>query len=350
MVERKTRYSNTLTSINTASIPPLMSVRSEVLTPSTNVSSKHFKTGNNLHYSQRNDFYNDNNDSTWVNDDDYYEDETGYYDSNVPSHSRHHSSMTFQSHHRGYTALGSYGRYRRGGVLRHQQQYASYSSSNASGSQLNTSFGSKSKKSTAPKLATQKKDLASSETNQTNIAADATKDSRDDSINKTSVRTMEPQSNVIEEISINKSADVPTTKFNESEPVTTEKISIPTDVKPLLEIDTEALLTSTIPQVKSESSTVNSKKAMSTAMQKKGFQDQRQTASRHRTTYERSIPQGYLIFNARSTILKHFLFSLEYESSSMANHNYYNMNNHRGARGLREQDLSGTYYYGHNQQ
>jgi len=74
-IERK-RYT---TPINTSSIPPLMSVRSDVPpTPvssstTTSAASKHFKTSNqsqrqdyntSSHYSQRNDFYNEPNDST----------------------------------------------------------------------------------------------------------------------------------------------------------------------------------------------------------------------------------------------------------------------------------------------
>jgi hypothetical protein len=58
--------------------------------------------------------------------------------------------MNYHSHlhHRGYTTLGSYGHYRRGGTLRHQRQYNTYNLNNTSStsSQLNTSTGSKTKK------------------------------------------------------------------------------------------------------------------------------------------------------------------------------------------------------------
>ena len=92
--------------INTASIPPLMSVRSDP------ASTAKLYQSSSTHYPQHNEYYNDGN-----------EDETGYYESDLTSHQRYQSSTM---HNRGYTALGPYGRYRRSGAHRHQQHYAGY--------------------------------------------------------------------------------------------------------------------------------------------------------------------------------------------------------------------------------
>lgn len=121
--EHKQRYQTS--NINTASIPPLMSVRSDATT-----TAKLFQNMSS----------------------DYYEDDNGYYDSNLQTHPRYHQSNL---HNRGYTALGSYGRYRRSGTVRQQQQqqYPSYHLNNTSGisSAPTTSTGARQKKNPNPK-------------------------------------------------------------------------------------------------------------------------------------------------------------------------------------------------------
>jgi hypothetical protein len=123
--------------INTASIPPLMSVRSDATT-----TAKLYKSVNHTgsaHY-----------------DDDYYDDENAYYDPNLQTHQRYHQSNL---HNRGYTTLGSYGRYRRSGTLRHQQQYATYNMNNTSGisSAPSTSTGARQKKNSTNRTNTNNK-------------------------------------------------------------------------------------------------------------------------------------------------------------------------------------------------
>lgn len=119
------------TILDTASIPPLMSVRSD-LAATANL----YKTANQSgsgHYSQRHEFYDESN-----------HDESAYYEMNVSSH-QHYPQVN--PHNRGYTALGSYGRYRRGGVQRQQpqQQYSNYHPS-ASSSAPSTGSGMRLKK------------------------------------------------------------------------------------------------------------------------------------------------------------------------------------------------------------
>lgn len=107
--EHKTRYPISSTAhIDTSSIPPLMSVCSDPAATAhlfkTNVS-----TSNSTHYSQRQEFYHEN---------------------------QHEQSHQRYPHvNRGYPALGSYGRYRRGGVTpttnrpaSHQEDYSVYPS------------------------------------------------------------------------------------------------------------------------------------------------------------------------------------------------------------------------------
>jgi hypothetical protein len=290
-IERKQRYPTT---INTSSIPPLMSVRSDVppisvsssaTTPTT--ASKHFKTSNqsqrqdyntSSHYSQRNDFYNEANDSTWGNDDEYYDDETGYYDPNLPTHQRHHHYHS-HLHHRGYITLGSYGRYRRGGTLR---QYNTYNTNNTS-SQLNTSTGSKTKK-----------NLTNSNNKKTNESSEPTKPVvetpkilPDESIKKPVAWTNETKSSTIEEIPVIKLIETPLI------PTGIEK---PKDL--ISEQKTENESNVTIPQIETESTTTYKKNTSNNSQRKTNkdqqnyHQDQRYQ-NHYRNTYSRSMQGKY---------------------------------------------------------
>lgn len=319
--ERKSRYSNLTTPINTASIPPLMSVQSTVPPATSAINSKHFKTTNNLHYSQRNDFYAENNDGSWPNEDEYYDDENGYYEGTMTNQSRHHSSMVYHSHshHRGYTALGSYGRYRRGASTRNQQQYSAYGSSTGGSSQLNSSFSSKPKKTNGQRNSTTpKKDSEQTEpTNQTNLET-----AEEEPPKKPSAWSTEVQSKPTEQSSI---SNVPTTNI-ETEPIQ-EKPIVSSEVKSLLEIDTESTLLTGTTQNQSESSPVEAKKNSTIQTgQKKINQDQRHQPVRHRTTYQRS--------------------GQDYDSIGLTSHTYYG-NNRRAAR---SHDASNSYYYNQSQQ
>jgi hypothetical protein len=253
-----------------------MSVRSDV--PPSVSTSKQFKTSNqsqrqdynsSSHYSQRNDFYTEPNDSTWGNDDDYYDDETGYYDPNISTHQRHYQSHL---HHRGYIALGSYGRYRRGGsgTLRHQQQYNTYNMNNTS-SQLNTSAGTKTKKTVTNRTSsiTNKKPDESLEQPKTVIEPPA-KVVIDDSVKKPIVWAMEPKVSIVEE--------VPVIKSNETETITT--------VTPVIKNENESTV---VPQSETEP-IVTTKKTSTNNSQRKINKDQQnyyqnQQAPRHRNTY-----------------------------------------------------------------
>lgn len=299
-MERKSRYNTTNTPIDTASIPPLMSVRSDVPPPAVSTSanattSKHFKTSNqsqrqdyntSSHYSQRNDFYNDNNDAGWGNDDEYYDDETGYYDSSLQNHQRHSNSMGYSahSHHRGYTTLGSYGRYRRGGTLRHQQQYNTYHNTNTANasSQLNTSTGSKTKKTLINRTPTRKSNELSEPSRPVDELA---KVAADEPVKKPSAWNTEPKSSAIEEIPIFKSIETPPL------PLVIEKSKdIPLDPKPENEPNV-------LGQTETDSTTANKKSTSTTIItnnaQKKPSRDQQnyyqnQQAPRHRNTYAHS--------------------------------------------------------------
>jgi hypothetical protein len=280
-VERKSRYATHTNPINTASIPPLMSVRSDVppSTSSTAMNSKHFKTSN---YSQRHDFYNDTNDSTWPNEDEYYEDETGYYDSNMSNHARH--AYQSHSHHRGYTTLGSYGRYRRGGALRHQQQYTTYAPSSTV-TQLNTSTGSKSKKTSTNRSAT-----TTAAAKKVNETVESSTMPVDEPIRKSSAWTNENRSTVVEEIPTTTKSHDTSTQSHEIES-NTKDVSEP---KPLLANDINVNINSTDTLM-----TVNKKSTASTGTSKKNNQDQHfptQQASRHRNTYGRSMQGTISLF------------------------------------------------------
>jgi hypothetical protein len=318
--ERKSRYNTSSTTINTASIPPLMSVRSDVPPPTVSSSantttSKHFKTSNqsqrqdyntSSHYSQRNDFYNETNDSAWGNDDEYYDDETGYYDPNIQTHQRHSHSMGYHTHthHRGYTTLGSYGRYRRGGTLRHQQQYTTYNTNNASSasSLLNTSTGSKTKKTVANRTITTASKKSNESSEQIKSIEEPVKVVVDETVKKSSAWTTESKSSTIEEIPIVKTVETPPI------PTIVEK---PKDISSEQKTENESNILgqtetdSTSTNKKSTTTTTNSQKK-SNKDQQNYYQDQRysnQQTARHRNTYALST-QGKLYLNIDTQILQ----------------------------------------------
>ncbi|CAF1097369.1 unnamed protein product [Rotaria sordida] len=351
-LERKQRY----TPINTASIPPLMSVRSDV-PPTSTTTSKQYKTSNQLqrqdynsssHYSQRNDFYNETNDSTWGNDDEYYDDETGYYDPNIQTHQRHQHTMGYHSniHHRGYIALGSYGRYRRGGTLRHQQQYNTYNMNNTSGlsSQLNTSTGSKTKKpltnrTTTTTVTNNKKSNESSEQQTKNIV-EPSKIVTDEVIKKPSAWTTEQNSTPIEEISkTNQPIETSSNSIEVEKPkesiinITSEQKNENEPNNLVGQTDTESTITNKKPTTTTTTTTNLQRKTNKD--QQNYHQDQRyqnQQVSHHRNTYGRSMQ--------------------DYDAVQMNAHNYYGTSRRttRGGRNTRMHDLSGGYYYEHPQQ
>lgn len=99
--QQRYSMSNTM-HVDTSSIPPLMSVRSDL--PPTNTT----------HYGQAHEFYDENS-----------ADKSKYYQS---------TNERYSHANRGYTALGSYGRYRRGSAHRSgnstSQQYSNFPSNN----------------------------------------------------------------------------------------------------------------------------------------------------------------------------------------------------------------------------
>ncbi|CAF4638481.1 unnamed protein product, partial [Rotaria sp. Silwood2] len=268
--DRKQRY----TQINTSSIPPLMSVRSDVPPSTSTTTSKQYKTSSqsqrqdynsSSHYSQRNDFYNETNDTNWGNDDEYYDDDTGYYDPNMQTHQRHHHTMGYNSniHHRGYIALGSYGRYRRGSTLRHQQQYNTYNMNNTSStsSQLNTSTGSKIKKTLTNRTTTTTTAINNKKTNespeqQSKIVVESTKIITDEIVKKPTAWTTDKKSSTIEEIPILKSIETPSITSTEIEKPK-ESINIITEQKNQNE-------SNLVEQTENESTGINKKSTTTT--------------------------------------------------------------------------------------
>ena len=337
--ERKQRYAP---SINTASIPPLMSVRSDVPPTSTATGSKHFKTANPSHYSQRNEFYNEATDATWANDDEYYDEDTGYYDSSMQTHSRH-ASMGYQSHlhHRGYIALGSYGRYRRGGALRHQQQqYTNYGAAGPT-SQLNTSTGSKGKKGSTTRTASaNKKSNESSEQSKVTLAAASP--ALDEPVKKAPAWATHVQPSTIEEIPIIKSTDV--------EP-TNEPARITLEPKPLLSNDYEFSGAVEPTDIDVSATGANKKLASTSHTQRKANKDQQsyqqdqRYQTRQRNAYARSM-QGKPIDSISSTVT---LIYIDYEAMQLSSQDYYGTTRRtaRGGRNARMHDPSEGYYYEH---
>ncbi|CAF2823948.1 unnamed protein product [Rotaria sp. Silwood2] len=347
--DRKQRY----TQINTSSIPPLMSVRSDVPPSTSTTTSKQYKTSSqsqrqdynsSSHYSQRNDFYNETNDTNWGNDDEYYDDDTGYYDPNMQTHQRHHHTMGYNSniHHRGYIALGSYGRYRRGSTLRHQQQYNTYNMNNTSStsSQLNTSTGSKIKKTLTNRTTTTTTAINNKKTNespeqQSKIVVESTKIITDEIVKKPTAWTTDKKSSTIEEIPILKSIETPSITSTEIEKPK-ESINIITEQKNQNE-------SNLVEQTENESTGINKKSTTTTNNfqrktnkdQQNYHQDQRyqnQQVSHHRNTYAHSMQ--------------------DYDAIQMNAHNYYGTSRRttRGGRNTRMHDLSGGYYYEQPQQ
>ncbi|CAF2085782.1 unnamed protein product [Rotaria magnacalcarata] len=335
-VERKQHYTTSTTPINTASIPPLMSVRSDVpLTPiqTSNTASKHFKTSNqsqrqdynsSSHYSQRNDFYSETNDSAWGNDEDYYDDETGYYDPNIQNQQRHHQSMGYHSnvHHRGYIALGSYGRYRRGGTLRQQQQYNAYGVSTTS-SQHNTSTGARTKKVITNRTTTTKK------LNESPEQTESTKLVSDEIVKKPTAWGLDKKPSITEEVPKVKPIETPVVPIEIEKPK--ETITITSEPKP----ENEPIIAG---QTEIDSTLTNKKPTATTNSQRKPNKDQQnyhyqnQPVSHHRNTYGRSAQ--------------------DYDTTQISSHNYYATGHRttRGSRTARMHDLSGGYYYEHPQQ
>lgn len=317
-----------------------MSVRSDLPPPTLSTASKQYKTSNQSqrqdyntasHYAQRNDFYNENPDSAWGNDDEYYDDETGYYDSSLSTHQR---SMGYQthSHHRGYTTLGSYGRYRRGGTLRHQQQYNTYNLNTApnSSAQLNTSTGSKTKKILTNRTINKK---PAEPTEAVKPVEETPKVAVEEPVKKPSAWAIEPKptTTTVEEIPIMKSAETSSG---------TEK---PNEVLPEQKFESE----SNLPEATATEPVTTNKKSTPTSQQKKTPRDsqnyyQNQQTTRHRNTYSRSMQGNHLRSN-HSFLTG--IFSSDYDDMQLASQNYFGT-----ARRARAHHLSNNYYYEHPQQ
>jgi hypothetical protein len=277
--DHKQRYQTTNTSmINTASIPPLMSVRSDATT-----TAKLYKTTNHTGSS------------------DYYDDENVYYDSNLQTHQRYHHSNL---HNRGYTTLGSYGRYKRSVPLRHQQQYTTYNINNTStiSSAPNTSSGTRQKKNSTNRTNTNNK--------KSNQSSEQTKTSMVDDQANSSIVKNQP---IIEDVSITKPIETSvlssTTEIEKSNPsgngISDQKIVIKTDNESNIISQTENQ--SIKPNKKNPNTSANSKRRTNKDQQNYQ-QDQRyqnQQAPRHRNNYARSM-QGIEFFSNPSIQLKKF--------------------------------------------
>jgi len=321
--ERKSRFT---APINTASIPPLMSVRSDLPPPSVSTTTgqsttnKTFKSSN---YSRSHDFYSENNESSWPNDDEYYDDETGYYDTNITSNPRHHSSIGYNSHHRGYTTLGSYGRYRRGGSLRHQQQYSTYSASNSNTAPLNTSGGSKTKKTLMNRTPPASEPVQTPTTTTTKKTTDLPVETTKTVVKDEPVKKASVWATAVEQIPTIKAAEAPTVPIvlasnTEVEPIKDIPVEAP---KSLLSTDFDAPIPVENPST-TETHAITTKKVS----QKKTYPNQ--TAPRHRNAYGRGMT--------------------DYDSMPMNSQTYYSSSRRGGSNG-RMQDLSSVYYYNQSQ-
>ena len=262
--DHKQRYQTASTSvINTASIPPLMSVRSDA-TVTTNL----YKPANHAISS-------------------HYGDDNIYYDPSLETRQNYrHSNL----HHRKYTALESYGRYRRSGTLRHQQQHASY---NIHGTSSISSAPNTSSRTRQNKKATNRK---------TNQSADQEKSPIVSKVKSSLIRDQATIGNV------------PVTKQNEPS-VSSSTIELSTidgqksndakhdscDQKTSIKNENES---NTILQTENESKKTNKKKTMPTLSSLSNskrrtnknrqtyHQDQRyqsQQVSRYRNSYSRSM-------------------------------------------------------------
>jgi hypothetical protein len=288
--DHKQRYQTTNTSIiNTASIPPLMSVRSDAT-----VTAKLYKTANHTGSS------------------DYYDDENAYYDSNLQTHQRYHPSNL---HNRGYTTLGSYGRYRRSGTLRHQQQYTTYNINNTSGisSAPNTASGTRQKKNSSNRTTTNnKKPNQSSEQKKISVVDES----------NTSIVKNQP---TIEEVPITKSIETsilsPTLEIenlNESgNGISDQKSLLKTENESNIVSQTENQSTKpnkktpTTTTTTTAAATANSKRRTNKAQQNYQ-QDQRyqnQQPPRHRNNYSRSM-QGIFKISFQISLLNKYLFRI----------------------------------------
>ncbi|CAF1064051.1 unnamed protein product [Rotaria sordida] len=278
--------------IDTASIPPLMSVRSDGTT-----TGNLYKTTNH-------------------NVSSHYDDENIYYDSNLELHQNYHQQQQHHSniHNRRYTALGTYGRYKRGGTVRHQQQYTTYNINNTSGisSAPNTSSGIRQKKNS-----TNRTNTNNNNNNKSNQSAEQIKTEE--------VSIIKP----IETSVLSSPIEVLTTDNEKSNDTSNQKISIKNDnesniIQPIENDSTKTNKKSTV-------ITSSNPKRHTNKNQQNYHQDQRyqnQQAPRHRNNYTRSMQ--------------------DYEAMQMAAaHNYYGTT-HRTAhngRNTHMHDLSSDYYY-----
>jgi hypothetical protein len=268
-----------------------MSVRSDVTT-----TAKLYKTANHTnsaHYPQRNDFYNE------TNDDEYYDDETGYYDSNLQTHQRYHNANL---HNRGYTALGSYGRYRRGGSLRHQQQYTTYNTNPTSGvsSAPSTNTGTRNKKNLTNRTSTNnKKSNESSE--QAKVTVDEMKKL---SINEELAITKPVETSI--------SSPVTEVVTTEVEKPNDSGNGIP-DQKSLVKNENEPNVVAVVAQTENDTTKINKKTTTATSNTKRRtnkdqqnyHQDQRyqnQQAPRHRNNYARSMQGNNTLISFRMKV------------------------------------------------
>lgn len=237
----KQRYQTS--NINTSSIPPLMSVRSDATTTA------------NLYQTMPSD---------------YYEDDSTYYNSNIQSHQRYHPS---NAHNRGYTTLGSYGRYRRGGTIRHQQQqqhqYPTYNLNRTSGV------------SSAPTANTGARQKKNSTNKKSHTSSEQTKTTEIDEVHSPVVKTPP----IMEERKLPETPVLsPTIELEKSNGTSDSK----TAIKP------NALLTpsendSPKPTDKTPSSTsTNSKQRTNKNSHDQRYQNQ-QGSSRHRNDYPRAM-------------------------------------------------------------
>ncbi|CAF0891877.1 unnamed protein product [Adineta ricciae] len=283
--------------IDTSSIPPLMSVRSNLPIPT----SKSYQTTNHTGAP-------------------HYDDENAYYESNLQAHQRYqHSHLQ----NRGYTTLGSYGRYRRSGTLRHQQQYTTYNTTNTSAgsSAPSTSNGTRQKKN-----ANNKKVSSSSDQSKSAVA---------DNVNSPTenVKTINDEIPVVKSPEpLIPSPSMETGKLNESNIGINEQKNIS---KTDNENNTNQNGAESTTKANKKSTPFNSKrrtnKDQQTYQQDQRYQNQQ--APRHRNIYQRSIQ--------------------EYDTMSMTGtHNYYGTTRRmaNNGRNTHIHDLSSNYYYEHPQQ
>ncbi|CAF3823317.1 unnamed protein product, partial [Adineta steineri] len=244
------------------------------------------------------------------------------------------------AHNRGYTTLGSYGRYRRSGTVRHQQQYTTYNTNNTSGisSAPTTNNGARQKKNSTNRTNTNNKKTSQSSEQTKPVVIDETNSS-------------------LEKLKIT-NEEVPIKKPNETPVLTPTAEVLPkeigksvdsgngiSDEKVAIKNDNET----NVVQTENESTKINKKITTTTPLsantkrrtnkdQQNYHQDQRyqnQQAPRHRNNYARAMQ--------------------EYDTMQMSGtHNYYGSVRRAahggGGRNSHTHDLSSNYYYEHPQQ